>query len=62
MIDISADMGEGAPREDEIWPLINSASVACGGHTGDSESMAMASRHARKDGLTLGAHPSYPDL
>ncbi len=22
MIDLSADLGEGAPREDEIWPLV----------------------------------------
>lgn len=61
MIDISADLGEGSPREDEIWPLINSANVACGGHIGDSESMAMASRMARKYEVTFGAHPSYPD-
>ncbi len=61
MIDISADLGEGSPHEDEIWPLISSANVACGGHIGDSESMAMASRMARNYEVTLGAHPSYPD-
>ena len=61
MIDISADMGEGSPGEDEIWPLITSANVACGGHTGDAESMAHAARRAREHGVRLGAHPSYPD-
>lgn len=61
MIDISADLAEGSPHEDEIWPLVNSANVACGGHIGDSESMAIASRLARKYEVTLGAHPSYPD-
>ena len=35
MIDLSADLGEGSPGEDEIWPLITSANVACGGHIGD---------------------------
>ena len=61
MIDLSADMGEGSPGEDEIWPLIDSANVACGGHTGDAATMAHAARRAREHGVTVGAHPSYPD-
>jgi 5-oxoprolinase (ATP-hydrolysing) subunit A len=61
MIDLSADMGEGSPGEAEIWPLITSANVACGGHTGDAASMAHAAHRAREHGVTLGAHPSYPD-
>ena len=61
MIDLSADLGEGSPGEDEIWPLIDSANVACGGHVGDEESMRDAVRRARKHGVKLGAHPSYPD-
>lgn len=61
MIDISADFGEGAPGEEEIWPLITSANVACGGHVGDDASMAHAARRAREHGVKLGAHPSYPD-
>ena len=61
MIDISADLGECAAGEDEIWPLITSANVACGGHVGDEESMSYAARRARELGVKLGAHPSYPD-
>lgn len=61
MIDLSADLGEGSPGEDEIWPLISSANVACGGHTGDADSMREAARRAREHGVRLGAHPSYPD-
>ena len=61
MIDLSADLGEGSPGEEEIWPLISSANVACGGHVGDAESMAHASRRARELSVRLGAHPSYPD-
>lgn len=61
MIDLSADLGEGAPDEDEIWPLITSANVACGGHTGDERSMGEAARLAREHGVRIGAHPSYPD-
>ena len=60
-IDISADLGEGAPGEDEIWPLITSANVACGGHIGDDASMSYAAQRARELGVKLGAHPSYPD-
>jgi UPF0271 protein len=61
VIDLSADMGEGSPGDEEIWPLISSANVACGGHIGDAESMAHASRRARELSVRLGAHPSYPD-
>ena len=61
MIDLSADLGEGSPREDEIWPLIASANVACGGHIGDEHSMTEAARLARKYNVRFGAHPSYPD-
>lgn len=61
MIDLSADLGEGSPGEAEIWPLITSANVACGGHIGDEHSMREAVRLAQTHGVRLGAHPSYPD-
>jgi UPF0271 protein len=60
-IDLSADMGESSPGEDELWPLITSANVACGGHIGDDASMAAAARHAREHGVRFGARPCYPD-
>ena len=61
MIDLSADLGEGSPRESEIWPLIHSANVACGGHVGDESSMRAAAEFAQHYNVRLGAHPSYPD-
>lgn len=61
MIDLSADLGEGSPGEVEIWPLITSANVACGGHIGDEDSMREAARLAQMHGVRFGAHPSYPD-
>jgi len=61
IIEISADMGEGAAAEPEIWPLIDAANVACGGHAGDAQSMREAVRRAREHGVAIGAHPSYPD-
>jgi UPF0271 protein len=62
LIDLSADLGEGSPDEDQIWPLLSSANVACGGHTGDGMSMDHAALMARQYGVRLGAHPSYPDM
>jgi UPF0271 protein len=61
IVDLSADLGEGSPGEDEVWPLITSANVACGGHVGDGDSMREAARLAGAHGVRLGAHPSYPD-
>jgi len=61
VIDLSADLGEGADGEEQIWPLIDSANVACGGHVGDAQSMRDAVVRAREHGVRLGAHPSYPD-
>lgn len=61
MIDLSADLGEGSPGEDELWPFITSANIACGGHVGDDASMREAVRFARAHNVRIGAHPSYPD-
>ncbi|HYO76043.1 MAG TPA: 5-oxoprolinase subunit PxpA [Thermoanaerobaculia bacterium] len=61
MIVLSADLGEGSPGEDELWPLIDMANVACGGHVGDEHSMREAARLARQHHVRIGAHPSYPD-
>jgi UPF0271 protein len=60
-LDLSADLGEGSPGEEHLWPLLTSANVACGGHTGDEQSMREAARLAKAHGVRLGAHPSYPD-
>lgn len=61
-IDINSDVGEGyAEVEVRIMPLISSCNVACGGHTGDAITMATTIRLAKKQGVQVGAHPSYPD-
>jgi 5-oxoprolinase (ATP-hydrolysing) subunit A len=65
-IDLSCDIGEARSaaeqeREDAIWPLISSASIACGGHVGDAGSIRHAVRMGLQYGVRLGAHPSYPD-
>src|SRR5271169_1119816 len=66
MIEISCDLGEARTEEEraletQLWPLIDAANVACGGHVGDAESMHDATVLARFHGVILGAHPSYPD-
>ena len=66
MIELSADLGEAATDEERIveraiWPLVDAANVACGGHAGDEDSMREAVLAATRLGVILGAHPSYPD-
>jgi UPF0271 protein len=60
-IDLNCDMGEGMPTDDSIFPLISSANIACGGHTGDADSMRRSIEQAVSHSVVIGAHPSYPD-
>ena len=60
-IDLNADVGEGMNNESQLFPLISSCNIACGGHTGDAETMREVVRIASKHGVKIGAHPSYPD-
>jgi len=65
-IDLNADMGEyddedGRTVEISLMPLISSCSIACGGHAGDDETMRDTARLAKAHGVSVGAHPSYPD-
>jgi UPF0271 protein len=54
-------MGEGMPSDEAIFPFISSANIACGGHTGDTDSMRRSVELALQSGVAIGAHPSYPD-
>jgi UPF0271 protein len=60
-IDINADLGEGAGYDAALMPLISSCSIACGGHFGDGNSIRTALQLAKKHGVKVGAHPSFPD-
>ena len=60
-IDINCDVGEGIGNEADLLPLISSCNIACGGHAGDDRSMAQVVKLAKKYGVHIGAHPSYPD-
>jgi len=61
VIDLNCDMGEGAGSDEALMPLVTSANVACGFHAGDQASMRVTVRLARRHGVAVGAHPSYPD-
>lgn len=66
-IDLNADLGEGfgpwAMGDDAaMFALVTSANVACGGHASDPETMFRTLALAREHDVSVGAHPSYPDL
>ena len=60
-MDVNADLGEG-PDEEAIYPLVTSANIACGGHTGTLVSMIAAIDRCRVHGVAIGAHTSYHDV
>ncbi len=64
-IDLNADVGEsfdGWSTDDaSLLRLVTSASVACGGHCGDAESMRRTVELAVENGVSVGAHVSYAD-
>ena len=60
-IDLNADLGEGDPYDAELLKIVSSCNVACGGHAGDAETMRKTALSAIENGVSIGAHPSYPD-
>lgn len=54
-------MGEGMSSDPDIFPLITSANIACGGHAGDLDTMRHSVDLALQHGVAIGAHPSYAD-
>ena len=67
LINLNADLGEsfGAWRmgnDESLLEVVNSANVACGFHAGDPAIMRDTVRLALARGVSIGAHPSYPDL
>ncbi|MDC0661825.1 5-oxoprolinase subunit PxpA [Marinobacter sp. SS21] len=64
---LNCDLGEsyGAwtmGQDDQVMPLIDMANIACGFHAGDPVTMRNAVSLAAKNGVQIGAHPSYQDL
>lgn len=66
-INLNADLGEsfGAWRMGDdraLLDIVGSANLACGFHGGDPLVMTETVRLAGEAGVSLGAHPSFPDL
>jgi len=66
-VDLNSDLGEsfGAWKmgdDDAMLGIVTSASVACGWHAGDPVVMHRACEMAKKNGVAIGAHPSFNDL
>ena len=60
-IDLNADLGEGGLYDRELLALVSSANISCGVHAGDPDAMSTAIRLAIAHGVSIGAHPSWPD-
>ena len=66
-VNLNADLGEsfGAwamGADAAMLKLVDSANIACGFHAGDPIVMQRTLRLAKAAGVSVGAHPSYPDL
>ena len=66
-IDLNCDLGESFGvytfgRDEQIFPLISSANIACGFHAGDPQVMRRSVAMAVKHRVAIGAHPGIPDL
>jgi 5-oxoprolinase (ATP-hydrolysing) subunit A len=61
VIDLNCDMGEGAGFDEQLLAVVSSANVACGFHAGGPRTMDRTVAMAVANGVTIGAHVSYPD-
>jgi len=66
-INLNADIGEGFGAYDigndaELMTIIRSASVACGLHAGDANTMHRLTMLAKQHKVSLGVHPGFNDL
>jgi 5-oxoprolinase (ATP-hydrolysing) subunit A len=60
-IDLNCDMGEGVGNDEQLMPYISSANIACGFHAGSHSTMTDTVLLAKRHGVAIGAHPSFPD-
>ena len=65
-ININCDLGEKSKHhsnknDPNLLEIVNSANVACGYHAGDSDSMKQVIQISKKNGVSIGAHPSFKD-
>lgn len=61
LIDLNADLGEGAGTEAELMQYITSANVCCGMHAGDANTTWETLLLALHSHVVCGAHPGFAD-
>jgi len=65
-ININCDLGEKSKHhsnkyDPDLLQIVNSANIACGFHAGDEETMHQTIQISKKNGVSIGAHPSFND-
>ncbi len=65
-ININCDLGEKSElhsikNDPELLKIVNSASIACGYHAGDEDTMHSTIKISKQNGVSIGAHPSFKD-
>ena len=65
-ININCDLGEKSEyhsnkHDPDLLEIVNSANVACGYHAGDNDTMSQVVKISKKNGVSIGAHPSFND-
>jgi len=65
-ININCDLGEKSQHhsnkhDPDLLEIVNSANIACGYHAGDEETMNEVISISKKNGVSIGAHPSFKD-
>ena len=65
-ININCDLGEKSKHhsnkhDSNLLEIVNSANIACGFHAGDEETMNQTIQISKKNGVSIGAHPSFND-
>ena len=65
-ININCDLGEtskfcSTENDHLLLAIVNSANVACGYHAGDKPTMKKTVEISKKNGVSIGAHPSFND-
>ena len=65
-ININCDLGEtskfcSTENDHLLLAIVNSANVACGYHAGDKTTMKKTVEISKKNGVSIGAHPSFND-
>ncbi len=65
-ININCDLGEKSKHhsnkhDPDLLKIVNSANIACGYHAGDKETMNKVVEISKKNGVSIGAHPSFND-